>query len=245
MIQLDERLQMFTPSLINDGGYYAGFGTRALGDAMHINNVAAALRNFGIAYKTLVIPEQIHSVNIEVYDTENAGEIEKIPNTDGIVTRRHGVVLIVRTADCIPMVVCDKRQGVIGISHQGWRGSLKKMPFRMVEEMKRLGSDPVDITVAIGPSIGSCCYDIDEDRYYTFMSELNGYSEKIFRVRGGKRYLDLTKLTFLFLLESGVKKEHIDFFPFCTQCDRNRFFSFRRKTGKEYEEMFSFIVMRS
>ena len=245
MIQFDEQLQIFVPSLVSGDGYYAGFVTKAFGDSMHVNNVVAALKRFEMPYKTLVIPEQIHSVNIETYDKENGDEIEKIPDTDAVVTKQRGVVLIVRTADCIPMIVCDKKRGIIGISHQGWRGSLKQLPKKLIGQMQELGSEPADIVVGVGPSIGACCYDVDDDRYYTFLSELNGYSEKIFHIRGGKRYLDLTKLTYLYLVESGVKKEHIDFFPFCTQCDKERFFSFRRKAGKDYEEMFSFILMRS
>jgi copper oxidase (laccase) domain-containing protein len=108
--------------------------------------------------------------------------------------------------------------------------------------MLHLGGDKKDILVAIGPSIGTCCYDIDEERYYSFLEEFDGYSNKIFKIKRGKRYLNLAMLNYLQLLESGISEDNIDFFPFCTCCDTKRFFSFRRNDKKDYGEMLSFIV---
>lgn len=244
MIVYNSDTNIFSSSLLTDSRYVSGFSTRLLGDGRNVQVIENFLSENDIPYTTLVLPGQIHSANVADV-SDNAVGIEKIDDTDGVVTNLENVVLIVRTADCVPMIFVDKKAGIIGISHQGWRGSLKRLPEKMIGMMKQKGSSSSDIAVAIGPAIGDCCYDISEDRYYTFMEEFNGFSGRIFSFRKGKRHLNLALLNYLLALHAGVKKENIDFFPFCTSCDRNRFYSFRRdgKTEK-FGEMFSFVVKR-
>ena len=122
----------------------------------------------------MVIPEQIHSVNIEVFESKSKENLEKISETDGVITKEKGVVLTVVTADCSPLVFGDKTNGIVGISHQGWRGSVKRMAQKMLDRMIKIGASIETIKVAIGPSIGECCYDVDEDRYYEFREEVDG-----------------------------------------------------------------------
>lgn len=245
MITYDHPQKIFTSSLFNDAVYASGFGTKFLGDARHAENIFSALKELGIRYQTVVIPEQIHSINIAVFEQKDAGEVVDISDTDGVITKETNVVLTVRTGDCVPIIYCDKKAGIIGISHQGWRGSLKKMVQKMVEQMVSVGAQKENILIAIGPSIGSCCYDVDDDRYYTFLSELDGYSDKIFFSYSGKRHLNLPLLNYLLLVDAGIPKTNIDFFPFCTKCDTDRFFSFRRDEKQNYGEMVSFIMKRA
>ena len=243
MIIYDSDLKIFTSSLVNDDNFFGGFSTRSLGDGRRIDNIFNFLNDNNLPFKKVVIPEQIHSINIELFESKTKENLEKISETDGVVTREPGVVLTVVTADCSPLIFLDKDNGVVGVSHQGWRGSVKRMAQKMVERMVKIGADIGSIRVVIGPSIGECCYDVDEDKYYEFKEEFDGYSDKIFHQRRGRRHLNLALLNYLLLVEKGVKKENIDCFPFCTKCDKNRFFSFRReKKGQEYGEMFSFII---
>ncbi len=242
MLTYDPVLKIFYSSKINDRYYFGGFGTRALGDARHVDNIFNFFNQAGISYKSIVIPDQIHSVNIAVVDEETLGILTKIEDVDGVITKNSEVILTVRTGDCLPIIYADKKNSLIGISHQGWRGSLKKMAQRMIEKMLTLGSKKEDILIAFGPSIGDCCYDIDDDRYYSFLAEFDGYSDKIFYRRGGKWFLNLSLLNYLLLLDIGIPKKNIDFFPFCTKCDKDRFFSYRRDKNKDYKEMLSFIL---
>ena len=112
----------------------------------------------------------------------------------------------------------------------------------MVDTFLSLGSKVGDLICSLGPAIGSCCYNIDDERYYNFLEEFNGYSDKIFSRNKGRWYLNLTLLNYLQLIKAGVKKENIDFFPFCTKCDKNRFFSRRRSKSSDFAEMFNFVM---
>ncbi len=243
MIIFDPALKIFYSTLINDGSIFSGFSTRAQGDARSIESIFRFFNDNNIGFKKIVALEQIHSVNIEEYVSKDNENFTKVEETDGIITRDSNTVITARTGDCCPIIFVDKEKKIIGVSHQGWRGSLKRMAQKMVGRMADMGADISSIKVAIGPTIGECCYDVSDDRYYQFLEEFNGYSEKIFRFRAGKRHLNLTLLNYLLLKDTGVKPENIDHFPFCTKCDTERFFSFRRDRKKEdYGEMFSFIL---
>lgn len=243
MITYDTNLKIFSSSLISDDCFFAGFGSKEIGDARHLENVLNFFNYNNIFYKKIIIPEQIHSTNISFFTSQDNEKINKIEETDGLITKDSGVILTVITGDCCPLIFVDKKLGIIGIAHLGWRGSMKRMAQKMIDQMVSAGADVNFIKVALGPSIGECCYDVDDDRYYEFVEEFDGYSEKIFHRRHGKLHLNLTLLNYLLLLEKGIKKENIDYFPFCTKCDKNRFFSFRRDKKQDYGEMLSFIMM--
>ncbi len=243
MFLYDSNLKTYYSNLINDDHYLSGFGTKSLGDGRQYGVIENFLIRNKIPFKKVIIPDQIHSVNIEIIN-KDVDKI-RIEDTDGLITQEGGIVLTAVTADCLPMVMVDKKIGLIGISHQGWRGSIKKMAQKMVEKALSLGSKIEDLKVALGPSVGQCCYDVDDDRYFQFKSEFDGYSEKIFHRQAGRWHLNLVLLNFLLLQEIGLKKEQIDYFPFCTTCDQKKFFSFRKyKKSKNYQygEMLNFIV---
>ncbi|MDH7476636.1 MAG: peptidoglycan editing factor PgeF [Microgenomates group bacterium] len=256
MIIFNNKLKIYYSTKINDGYFFSGFSTRHNGDARNIVNIFNFFNRHKIKLNKLITLGQIHSANVEYYvktgsadlltnlaeDNELNFLLKKIEDTDGVITGDRLSVLTVRTADCLPMIFVDKTANLIGISHQGWRGSLKKLPIKMIDEMIKHGASKKNIIIALGPAIGSCCYNIDYDRYYTFLSEYNGYADKIFSSRGGKIYLNLLLLNYLFLVDYGIDKRNIDFFPFCTACNKKMFFSYRREIkSKKYGEMFSFI----
>jgi len=242
MITYDSNLKIFYSTLINDDKFFGGFGTRYLGDGRRIDNIINFFNNNDISYKTIVVPEQIHSVNVSVFNSNLMDNLESIPETDGVVTEEVNSVLTVITGDCSPIMFVDKKQGIVGISHQGWRGSVKRLGQKMIKKIVELGGKKVNIMVAIGPSIGQCCYDIEDDRYYQFVEEFNGYADKIFHRHQGKLHLNLTLLNYLQIKEIGIPERNIDYFPFCTRCDKKRFFSFRRDKRQDYGEMISFII---
>lgn len=242
MIKYDNHLKIFYSSLINDGFYFSGFSTKELGDGRKIGVIFDFFKKNNLQFRKIVVLEQIHSANIIFFESSSNDRVfEKISDTDGIITKEKNTILVVRSADCLPLVFVEKETGIIAISHQGWRGSIKRMAQKMIDKIVEVGGKKEKIIVAFGPAIGQCCYHIDEDRYYQFKEEFDGYSDKIFSYRRGKIFLNLGLLNYLLLLEKGIDKRKIDFFPFCTKCDKKRFFSFRRDSKKDYGEMFNFI----
>lgn len=242
MITYDSDLKIFYSTLINDGKFFGGFGTRFLGDGRHIDNIFSFFNKNKVAYKTVVVPEQVHSTNISVFNSNQIDNVERISETDGVITKDERAILTAITADCCPIMFVEKQQGIIGISHQGWRGSVKRMGQKMIKKIIELGGKIENMVVAIGPTIGQCCYDIEDERYYQFIEEFDGYKDKIFRRYQGKLHLNLARLNYLQIEEMGIPKKNIDHFPFCTKCDKKRFFSFRRDRKEDYGEMFSFVV---
>src|SRR3989344_8954403 len=243
MITYNPDLKIFYSTKINDGFYFSGFSTKELGSARETDNIFKFFSENGLAFENLVILNQIHSTNISVYQRPIPfNKLINVEDTDGVITKNVGAILIVRNADCVPLLFVDKSTGFIGISHQGWRGSLKNMATKMVNAFLNLGSKVENLVCSIGPAIGSCCYDIDDDRYYDFLNQFDGYSDKIFLKKKGRWHLSLAHLNYLQLVEAKVKKANIDFFPFCTKCDNKRFFSRRRTRSENFEEMLNFIM---
>ncbi|MBI2051285.1 peptidoglycan editing factor PgeF [Candidatus Roizmanbacteria bacterium] len=242
MIVYDSELKIFYSDKINSARYFSGFATRELGDARNTEVITRFLKEEETPSRRIVTLEQIHSANVSHYVTNDEAHAENIEETDGVVTKESNVALTVLTADCTPIVYVDKEAEVIGISHQGWRGLLKKLPQKLIESMEKEGARRDHLVASLGPAIGDCCYDISEDRYAEFASEYEEYVGQIFRERKGKWYLNLSLLSYLLLVEGGVQKENIDFFPFCTSCDKKRFFSARRAKTPKSERQFSFII---
>ena len=242
MILYDSDLKIFYSTLINSDKFFGGFGTRLLGDGRKMENIFNFVQSSIPNFKTIVVPEQIHSTNVAVFKSNLIDNIEKISETDGVITKEVNSILTVITADCSPIMFVEKEQGIIGISHQGWRGSVKRLGQKMVKKIIGLGGKKENIFVAIGPSIGECCYNIDDERYYQFVEEFDGYTNKIFHRHQGKLHLNLSLLNYLQIKEIGIPEINIDHFPFCTSCDKKRFFSFRRDKKEDYGEMISFIV---
>lgn len=242
MIIYDSNFKIFISTLINDERFFGGFGTRYLGDGRRTDNIFNFFNYNAISYKTIVIPEQIHSTNVSVFNSNLMDNVERISETDGVITEEKKSVLTIITADCSPIMFVEKQRGIVGISHQGWRGSVRRLGQKMIKKIIELGGKKENIFVAIGPSIGECCYNIDDERYYQFIEEFDGYTDKIFHRHQGKLHLNLSLLNYLQIKEIGISEKNIDHFPFCTSCDKKRFFSFRRDKKEDYGEMLSFIV---
>lgn len=158
---------------------------------------------------------------------------------DALITNKSKVALIIRTADCVPIIFVDKKKKIVAISHQGWRGTLLKLPAKVVAAMVSMGSNQKDIVAAIGPSIGACCYDIEPDRVDNFR-KLFPHLKDVFESRNGTIYLNLGYLNYLILVDAGISRDNLDFFLFCTKCNSEKFYSYRR--GDSSSEMVSFVI---
>jgi len=247
MIQLEPIYQIMESGLLSGNGTWAGTSTRVLGDGRKIETLRAFASTSPLPVKKIVVLGQIHSANIAMTDPLWTGPLEKIEDTDGVICSEDDTLLVIRTADCIPMLFLDKKNHLIAASHQGWRGSLKSLPVKIIREMVGAGSSLADIRVMIGPGIGPCCYGVDDDRYMAFMEEFDSGFSRIFTRKKGIHHLNLLLLNYMLLVREGLRQDQIEFFPFCTSCDSSRFFSFRRdykKNPSQFGEMFTFIIQK-
>lgn len=112
--------------------------------------------------------EQVHGSNVAVVDEALVGAgatalADTIKDTDALVTNLANVPLLLFFADCVPLLFADERQGVCAVAHAGWRGTVAQIGRKTVKTMQQaFGSRPEDIIAAIGPSIGQCCYEVDD-----------------------------------------------------------------------------------
>jgi len=237
-------LNTITSSLL--GQCVSGFTTSDAGDMRKIQVIKDFLLQRDIVPRKIVLLEQIHSINVSVPDSLHLGDVEILEEADGAVTNEKDALLAVRVADCVPILYHDPIAGVIGASHNGWRGSVKNLMKIVIAQMESLGAHAVNIRIAFGPAIGECCYTVDMDRYILFMEEMERFEKLIFRPHGGGFHLNLTRLNYELALENGIQKSNIDTFPFCTFCDSERFFSYRRQHKKHPEkfgEMMGYVML--
>ncbi len=144
---------------------------------------------------------------------------------DYLLTHHANVGLSVLTADCIPVVLYDSKNNVLGIAHAGWRGAVAGIVPRMVAHMSSLwDTEPKDAQLFIGPSAKVCCYQVRQD----FFENLDFASYETMMQRNGSWYFDVLKLLELQMKHRGIDTTQINVdFNFCTMCDA-RFFSHRR-----------------
>lgn len=186
----------------------------------------------GVAGSQMATMKQVHGDRVRI-----VGHGGDYLDTDGLVTAEPGVVLVVKTADCLPLILFDPVHSVSAAVHCGWRSLTSGIAEKAVSLMaSTFGSAPEDIAAAIGPSAGPCCYEIGDD-VARFLSE-----ESVIR-RDGTMFGDLRRELVLRLRNAGLDDLHIESGAPCTICDPSRFFSHRRD-GLDSGRMIGFIMIR-
>ena len=159
---------------------------------------------------------------------------------DGLVSASPGTALVVRIADCVPILFCDPVHAVIGACHAGWRGTVGGIAAKTADAMCALGAEKSCIRAAIGPAVGVCCYEIDDGFYNTFLGALGAdICGAVFRRSASyenpdRRHCDLPACNRLLLLAAGLLPAHIETAGMCTCCHPELFHSHRyaqRNTG--------------
>ncbi len=200
----------------------------------------------------LVALRQIHSDLIYRVD----GMPPQLLTGDGLVTDVPGLAIAVQTADCLPVILVDRKRRSAGVFHAGWRGTVKRIVEKGVGEMrKHFGSDPRNLMAAIGPGVQRCCYEVGEEVRSRFEAQF-AYASRLFRevkesdpVREKypllfltarapghgelpvKIYLDLVEANRRQLLDAGVLARNIEVAGPCTACHTELLFSFRAEKG--------------
>ncbi len=177
---------------------------------------------------------QIHSADIRVVTPENVGEgiTRDVPYPcDGFVTEHKNVTLIVRVADCAPILLKGTREDgshVVGAVHAGWRGAAAGIAPKCAKMLFDMGAKTV--VAAIGPSIGACCYQVGEDMRDS-VAALQGreFADRHVFFRDGQLYADVAGISEELMLEAGVSQ--IDVLKECTNCKPWLYHSHRATGG--------------
>lgn len=201
------------------------------------NNFELFCQSVGIETKQMVFTDQVHKDRIAIVDERDIGKgfdrESDIFETDGLITNKLGVALVTFYADCVPLFFLDPIKKVIGLSHSGWRGTVAKIGMKTLNSMKDVfGTNPADCLVGIGPSIGSCCFEVDEPVAEEFCKAFPLYSDVLIEPKGNKYYIDLWAANRIQLEASGVQRKNITISSLCTCCNRDTFFSHRGDNGQ-------------
>ena len=160
----------------------------------------------------------------------------------GTIFQPH-LLLVVRTADCVPVLLADINRRAIAAVHAGWRGAVAGIvPATLSVLENRFGTKPKDVRAAIGPSIGVCCFEVDHPVITPLKEQYSYWSDLLMPVSSTHSKLDLRKLVTHQLRHYGLTSEAISRSEDCTQCDATRFFSYRRE-GRVNGTMISGIMI--
>ena len=198
---------------------------------------------------------QIHS-NLVVLASMADASRERPLKGDGLMTDKPGLLLAIQTADCIPVLMADRKRRAVAAFHAGWRGTVKRIVESGIARMRlAFGSRPEDLIAAIGPGIGACCYSVGEEVLSEFESQFT-YGRELFcevydsdpiRTRypmlfltqrapghseiGPKLHVNLVEANRRQLLAAGLKAGSISVVGGCTSCQPEMFFSHRAAKG--------------
>ena len=251
------------PSLKAFGPVNHAFCTRSVGLIRTMNSPhnAATSRNegqaripfnrelvaatFGFEPGQLITMDQVHGDRIWILDkTPSPSGPPLNCRSDALLTNQRGIAIAVLTADCVPIVLVDPKRMAVGIIHAGWRGTLLGIAPKVLDAMiANFGSHPEDLLVAIGPSIGECCYEVDEAVMGPFRS--SGWNWQDFsRPKGNdKWHLNLAQANIDQMRARGISEDRCCWVRVCTRCNNDILFSYRAE-GTGVGEQISFIQLR-
>lgn len=202
-----------------------------------VENYKRVARALKVPFDSLVLSKQVHELCIEKVGAEEKGNGIITPNKwesmDGFYTNEKGVTLVTHYADCVPLFFYAPEYGMIGMAHAGWRGTVGEIGKKMIELWTEKENIPVEaIQVAIGPSIGKCCFEVGEDVASVFKEKFGTNAAFIKKDDVGEKYhIDLWECNKQSLRAVGLKPKQILVSGLCTCCLHDLFFSHRYTKG--------------
>jgi polyphenol oxidase len=208
------------PSL-TAAGIIHGFMTRS-SDLIVVDKAEREAFAYNLGASDAIILQQVHGDEVHTI-----AEGERPTEGDGLIVTEKAIVGIVKTADCLPVILSDPAYPMAAVVHAGWRGTVLKITQKAVERMCALGAQRERIEAIIGPGIGPCCYEVGGEVITAFQDA--GFGDHIFVRRGDAVFLDLKQANGDLLEGEGITKiHHIDL---CTSCRQDLFYSARRTGG--------------
>jgi YfiH family protein len=202
-----------------------------------------------VQMKNIVSAQQVHGVNVRIVLSNDAGRgafayNTAIPDTDGLITNLPGLLLSTFYADCVPLFILDPVQKAAATVHAGWKGTVARIGALAVKKMAdAFGTDPKDCLVGIGPSIGLCCYEVDEPVIARFRKEFDWHDLVLENNSNGRARLNLWEANRKIMVEAGIAANNIELASVCTCCNRDTLFSYRGENGTT-GRMGAFIMLK-
>lgn len=195
-----------------------------------LQNYALLGQAIGFNPHNCVLTKQTHTDIVRPVGIADAGTglyKEAFPPCDGLITSTPGLALVVFTADCTPVLLWDEVTGAVGAVHAGWRGTAQDITGKAVQAMAdAYGTDPKNIRAAIGPNIGPCCFETDEDVPKALWETYGKAIAPHISRKENKFYVNLKAVNAYALTRQGVA--HIDISAHCTLCQTDRYWSARK-----------------
>lgn len=214
-----------------------------------IKNRRSLAERLGFDFDAWSSSEQVHGTRVFYMTEEWRGsgrenQNEAIKDTDGIYTDKPDILLTSFYADCVPLLFLDPQRRAVGLAHAGWKGTVGLIAGEMVTAFgKQFNSKPDDLFVAIGPSIGGCCYEVDEHVMQHVRRSVPEWQQCATAKENNRFMLDLPACNQQILEQAGVQTNRIWRTSWCTHCRTDLFFSHRKEAGKT-GRMASFIGWR-
>ena len=188
-----------------------------------LRNLEYVSKKMYVKKKRLILMHQTHSNKVVEINEKN---LDKNINSDAMITRYKKVALGVLTADCVPILVYDKRNKIIGCIHAGWRGALTGIIKKTIIKIKRKNSR-YDIFASVGPCISIKSYEVDLNFYKKFLAKTKKNKKYFKNKNKNKKIFNLREYVNDKLVELNVKVDHINR---DTYREKKNFFSYRRSS---------------
>ncbi len=175
-----------------------------------------------------VTARQAHGAAVAIVDARHRGA--RIANVDALVTNTPAVPLLLRYADCVPILLYDPKRRAIGLAHAGWRGTLGKIATQTVQAMRdAFGTRPRDLIACLAPSIGACCYRVGDDVIARVRVAFDD-ADALLIPRDGGIHLDLWEANARQLRALGIAQ--IEIAGVCVAHHTDEFYSWRAEGGR-------------
>ena len=188
--------------------------------------------------ENMVLSRQVHELEIAKVTASDKGngitKANQWQSKDGLYTTETGITLVTHYADCVPLFFYASKSRLVGLAHAGWRGTVGEIGKKMIEcWTQEEGVSIEEIEVAIGPSIGPCCFEVGPEVAEQFMKQFDQGATFISGPKAdGKYHIDLWECNRQSLLHAGIKEDHIMCSKLCTCCHHETFFSHRYTKGQ-------------
>lgn len=173
---------------------------------------------------------QVHGRTVRVLTTDDTTLVPGlVDDADAIVSTRDDCAVAVRVADCVPILVADRKGGAVAAIHAGWRGMAAGVVRAVVEALSEAGAEGRDLVAAVGPSIGACCYQVDDPVRGVFLGATPDAAAWFDEDGPGHWRLDLWAAARDTLVDAGVPESSVHLARLCTADHPDLFFSHRRE----------------